>query len=117
MRRAKSISIPLLAGAALGLMAGCRRPEMQRCVDQLGNVAPENLCREEQQQSHPFGYVPLYRFYYGGWGSYDIGSRVDGGSFTPVPGARYSTTRGGFGSAFHGESGEASGHGGSGGGE
>ena len=115
MRRTKSISIPLLASAALALTAGCKRPEMQRCVDRLGNVAPENLCVQEQQQSHGIGYIPLYRYYYGGWGSYDIGSRTGGGSFTPAEGVRYSTTRGGFGRAFHG--GEGAAHGSGSGGE
>ncbi len=100
---------------------------MQRCVDKLGNVAPENLCQQEQQQSHGFGYVPLYRYYYGGWGSYDLGSRAGGGSLAPTPGVKYSTTRGGFGRAFRsggsgesegaGHGNESSGHGGSGGGE
>jgi hypothetical protein len=105
MRRSTQVTAPLLAAAALSLLTGCRRPEMQRCVDEHNNVVDDSFCQNQAQQQRPDGhggfiYVPSpYRYYYGGWGGFDIGTQVGGGSFTPTPGASY-TTRGGFGSSF-----------------
>ncbi len=113
MKRSSQVAAPLLAAAALSLLTGCRRPEMQRCVDEHNNVVDDSFCQNQPNQlpqSHP-GYIPLYRYYYGGWGGYSTGTVVGGGSYSPLAGHSYSsgTTRGGFGSSFgggHGSSGE-----------
>lgn len=106
MKRSTQVAAPLLAAAALALLTGCRRPQMQRCVDEHNNVVDDSFCQNQpnaQQQPDGHGgfiFVPSpYRFYYGGWGGYGIGTQVGGGSYTPTPGASY-TTRGGFGSSF-----------------
>ena len=106
MKRSTQVAAPLLAAAALSLLTGCRRPQMQRCVDEHNNVVDDSLCQNQPaQKQQPDGhggfiFVPSpYRFYYGGWGGYGIGTQVGGGSYTPTPGASY-TTRGGFGSSF-----------------
>jgi hypothetical protein len=120
MRRASRIVTPLLAAAAVSILTGCRPKEMQRCVDDKGNVVADNLCAGQppqvvQQQPdghggfHPI-YIPMYRYYYGGGGGYGLGSRAFGGGFVPQAGRSYSrggffggsVTRGGFGSSFGG---------------
>jgi len=115
MKRSLHVSAPLLAAAALALTTGCRKPQMQRCVDEQNKVVDDSLCNNPQLTHSPTGgYFPMYRYYYGGGGSYAIGTPVTGGSYTAVSGATYatSTSRGGFGS---GDSG--GGHGGGSGGE
>jgi hypothetical protein len=123
MRRSTQVAAPLLAAAALAITTGCHR-EMQRCVDEHNNVVDDSFCKnlpnQPQQQSDGHGgFIPLiipYRYYYGGWGGYGIGTHVDGGSYAPAPGRSY-VTRGGFGSSFaeggsHSSgSGEGGGHG------
>ena len=130
MRRSSQVAAPLLAAAALALSTGCRRPDMQRCVDENNHVVADSFCQNQpnqQQQRRPDGhggFIPFlypYRYYYGGVGGYAAGTTATGGSFTPTPGRSYSTSRGGFGRSFssggeHGASGEGSGHGGEGGG-
>jgi hypothetical protein len=119
MRRSQKVTAPLLATAALAMLAGCRKPEMQRCVDENNHVVADNLCQAQPglQQQHVDPYYPLfyphYHYYYGGWGGYGLGSLVGGGGYSPLAGHSYSssTTRGGFGSSFHSSS---SGHGGAG---
>ena len=123
MKRSTQVTAPLLAAAALSLLNGCRRPEMQRCVDEHNNVVNDSLCQNQpnQPQQPPNGhggFIPIfpYRFYYGGWGGYGLGTQAGGGSFAPAPGRTY-TSRGGFGSSFaeggsHSSSGSSSGHGG-----
>jgi hypothetical protein len=121
MKRSTQVAAPLLAAAALALTAGCRKPEMQRCVDEHNNVVDDSLCKNQpSQQPRPDGhggFLPLlipYHYYYGGWGGYGLGSQAGGGSLAPTAGRSY-TTRGGFGSSFseggsHSSGGE--GHGG-----
>jgi hypothetical protein len=123
MKRSTQVAAPLLAAAALSLLTGCRRPEMQRCVDENNNVVDDSFCKNQpnaqQRPDGHGGFIPFfpYRFYYGGWGGYGLGTQVGGGSFTPTAGRSY-TTRGGFGSSFaeggsHSSgSGEGGGHGG-----
>jgi hypothetical protein len=115
MKRSTQVAAPLLAAAALSLLTGCRGPQMQRCVDEHNNVVPDSFCKDQPNQQNSSILRPLYRYYYGGWGSYNPGTQVGGGSYTPAPGISYSTTRGGFGSSFFsgGGEGEGSGHGGS----
>ena len=115
MRRSSHVLAPLLASTALGLGTGCRSPEMQRCVDQNRHVVDSSFC--------PSGFPgggsgSPYHPYYGGSGSYRVGSTAEGGSAEPASGHSYSTTtgtaRGGFGSSFAGDGGEGGGHGGEG---
>lgn len=117
MRRSAQVAAPLLASAAVALLSGCR-PEMQRCVDEYNRVADPAECRalssgSTQTTTGRSGGMHIYRYYYGGGGSYSTGTVVTGGSYAPASGHSYSTTtgtsRGGFGSSF------SSGHGTSGG--
>ena len=123
-KRSSQVAVPLVAAAAVVLMSGCRKPEMQRCVDENNHVVDESLCANQPQQQRRsdghggFFFLPIpYRSYYGGMGGFDRGSSVSGGSYMPLPGRSYSTTRGGFGRFFseggggHAGAGEA-GHGG-----
>ena len=103
MKRSAQVTAPLLAAAALSFLTGCHR-EMQRCVDEHNNVVDDSFCKDQPaQQKRPDGHggfiIFPYRYYYGGWGGFGLGTQVGGGSFTPTPGASY-TTRGGFGSSF-----------------
>jgi hypothetical protein len=123
MKRSAQVTAPLLAAAALSLLTGCRRPEMQRCVDEHNNVVDDSFCKNQpnaqQRPDGHGGFLPLfipYRYYYGGWGGYGLGSQVGGGSYSATPGRSY-TTRGGFGSSFaeggsHSSSSGSSSHGG-----
>ena len=124
MRRSTQVVAPLLAAAALAMTTGCRKPEMQRCVDENNKVVDDALCGKPQQGMRSDGhggFVPFiipYRFYYGGYGGYGLGSIAGGGSTFPVAGRSYAThsgltTRGGFGSSFS----EGGSHGSSGAGE
>src|ERR1700757_3347158 len=106
MRRSSNVAAPLLAAAALAITTGCRRPQMQRCVDEHNNVVDDSFCQNQpnQPQQRPDGnggFIPFfpYHYYYGGWGGYAIGSQAGGGSYSPTPGASH-PTRGGVGSSF-----------------
>ena len=113
MRRSAQVTAPLLAAAALAFTTGCQKPQMQRCVDESNHVVDDSLCanQPQAQQKRPDGhggFVPIllpYRYYYGGWGGYGLGSTVGGGAYDPAFGRSYAnrsgiTTRGGFGSSF-----------------
>jgi hypothetical protein len=130
MRRSSQVAAPLLAAAALAMSTGCRKPEMQRCIDEHNVVVDESKCAnlppgqqgiQQQRSDGHGGFIPFilpYRYYYGGYGGYGLGSAVGGGAFIPNSGRSYATssgvtTRGGFGSSF--SSGGA--HGSSSGGE
>ncbi len=134
MKRSLQVTAPLLASAALALLAGCRKPEMQRCVDENNKVVDDKLCAnqppgqpanlngQQQPRRDPNGvlipFILPYHFYYGGYGGYGLGSTVGGGSNTPLSGHTYAgssgartggTSRGGFGSTFSGRGGGSSG--------
>jgi hypothetical protein len=130
MKRSSQVAAPLLAATAFSLLTGCQKPEMQRCVDEQNHVVDDSLCanlpnQQGTQQQRPDGhggFLPIlvpYRYYYGGWGGYGLGSVVGGGGYVPVAGRSYAnrsgvTIRRGFGSFFGGGEGEGSGsHGGS----
>src|SRR5882757_10473640 len=115
MRRSTQVTAPLLAATALSILTGCRKPEMQRCVDEQNRVVDDKLCANlpdqqgiQQRPDGHGGFLPLfipYHYYYGGWGGYGLGSVVGGGSYAPAAGRSYTTrsgvtTRGGFGSSF-----------------
>jgi hypothetical protein len=110
MKRSTYVTTPLPASVALTLLTGCRKTEMKRCVDSQGVVVDDSLCNAQPQANPAGGYYP-YHWYYGGWGGYTRGSTAGGGSYVPLAGHSYSssTTRGGFGSTFHG--GDAGDHG------
>jgi hypothetical protein len=111
MKRSAKVTAPLLASVALAMTTGCRKPEMQRCVDENNRVVDDSLCANQPQgqtQQRPDGhggfipFIPLYHYYYGGWGGYGFGTLVGGGTTTPDPARSYTTrsgvtTRGGFG--------------------
>lgn len=113
MRRSRQVAAPLLAAAALAILSGCRKPAMQRCVDEQNHVVDDKLCanqpqgQQQRSDSHG-GFIPFfipYHYYYGGWGGYGLGSTVGGGGLTPGFGRSYATrsgvsTRGGFGGSF-----------------
>lgn len=126
MRRSTKVAAPLLAATAITLMSGCRKPEMQRCVDENNKVVDDSLCanlppgNSNPQYPNMSGggyvpYVPLYHRYYGGWGGYALGTLVGGGSTAPMEGHSYvtshgvstGTVRGGFGRSM-----SSGGHGG-----
>src|SRR5258707_1389070 len=98
MRRSVQVAAPLLATAALAISTGCRKTEMQRCVDEHGIVVADNLCanlppgQQGIQPQHPDGhggFIPFifpYHYYYGGLGGYALGSLATGGSVTPSAG-------------------------------
>jgi len=124
MKRSSQVAAPLLAAAAFSLLTSCRKPDMQRCVDEHNNVVDDSFCKTQpNQQQRPDGhggyipFVPMYRYYYGGWGSFTPGTHADGGAFSPTAGRSYATTsRGGFGRFFgfgEGSSGHAIGQAGS----
>jgi hypothetical protein len=102
MKRSTHVAAPLLASAALSMLAGCRQPQMKRCVDEHNVVVDDSFCENQPGQQNNNNYHPgvpgVFRYYYGGWGGYAPGTAVGGGGFAPVPGASYSTARGGFGS-------------------
>ncbi|WP_263368036.1 hypothetical protein [Edaphobacter bradus] len=129
MRKSRHVAAPLLAAAAIAMMSGCHKPEMQRCVDENNRVVDDSLCANQppgaqNQNPNGTGYFPnIYRYYYGGWGGYDRGTMVGGGSYAPVSGHSYAdssghgTVRGGFGSSMsdsggHDSSAQGSGRGG-----
>ena len=120
MKRSAKVTAPLLASVALAMTTGCRKPEMQRCVDENNKVVDDSLCANlpqtnnqtnGQRQYQNMGgsgyvpYIPLYHYYYGGWGGYALGTLVGGGGTTPADGHNYvnsrgirtGTVRGGFG--------------------
>ena len=117
MKRSAQVAAPLLASAALAMLTACRKPEMQRCVDEHNVVVADSLCgnqpvQQNNNSSHPGGifYPSPFRWYYGGYGGYGLGSTVGGGGFAPAAGHAYSssTTRRGFGST-HASGGEGGG--------
>jgi len=125
MKRSAKVTAPLLASVALAMTTGCRKPEMQRCVDENNKVVDDSLCANQPQgqaQQRPDGhggfipFIPLYHYYYGGWGGYGLGTLVGGGSTTADPARSYTTrsgvtTRGGFGRSMSSGSGHGEGAG------
>ena len=132
MRSSTQVAAPLLAAAALSMLTGCQKPQMQRCVDENNHVVDDSLCanlpaNQQGVQQRPDGhgsFLPViipYRYYYGGWGGYGLGTLVGGGGYTPVAGRSYAnrsgvTIRGGFGKSFSegGSQGSSGGEGGAG---
>jgi hypothetical protein len=89
------------------MLAGCKQPQMKRCVDEKNVVVDDSFCDNQPGQQNNNYYHPgtpgIFRYYYGGTGSYYPGSFASGGGFVPASGASYATSRGGFGSSFSGD--------------
>lgn len=84
MKRSARITTILFAFVILAAATGCRKPEMQRCVDQQNIVVDDDLCHATGEQ-RILGKKPearsTYRYYYGGTGSPEPGTVATGGSF------------------------------------
>ena len=130
------VTAPLVASVAAALLTGCHRPEMQRCVDEHNHIVDQHFCQNLPPQNAGYGggfggpaYIPMYRYYYGGGGGWNLGEPVYGGSYSSLSGHSYTTsssaahvissggslsdgaggtTRGGFGGTHGGGSGSAS---------
>ena len=69
MKRSLNVTAPLLATAALSLLAACKRtPEMQRCVDENNRVVDQSFCKNQppapingNRAGGYYGYQPVYR--------------------------------------------------------
>jgi len=88
------------------MTVGCRKPEMQRCVDKDLTVVDDDLCHATGEQ-RILGKKPeasgTYRYYYGGTGSTESGTHATGGSYLRLSDRTYavaSTKRGGFGKSW-----------------
>ena len=104
-KRSAQVAAPLLAATALAVMTGCRKPEMQRCVDEQNRVVAESFCQANGVAPQPatggagpagfnggYGYFPHYRYYYGGGGGWMPGSTVYGGSYSSIQGHSYTSS-------------------------
>jgi hypothetical protein len=95
-----SIAGLFVASAALTVLSGCRREQMQRCIDEHNLVVDDSLCQSQPGRKNDNPVRPsggVYRYYYGGTGTYYPGSLATGGGYAPLPSASYATSRGGFG--------------------
>jgi len=117
MRKSQSVSLTLLAAAAISASTGCDSApsQVRNCVDAQNHIVPDSRC------DHPApaggGMAPVgYRYTYGGASGGRIGDTVVGGSIEPEAGARVvsgesgAVVRGGFGGGEGAES--DGGHGG-----
>jgi hypothetical protein len=109
MKRSAQVAAPLLAAAALALATGCRKPEMQRCIDEQNTVVDDDLCHAtgEERVLNTRVKPPNYRYYYGGTGTTEPGTKATDGSYEPDPTHTYkvanaspTTQRGGFGTTY-----------------
>ena len=92
MRKSALVSF----GVIMSALILCSCNEDRRCVDANGNVVEDEKCREVSSQRATGGHGGGFHWYYGGTG-HRLGSRVSGGSYSPV-------SRGGFGrlASLHG---------------
>lgn len=84
MKCSAKITATLFASLVLSVATGCRKPEMQRCVDQHNIVVDDDLCHSHGEQ-RVLGRKPeesgSFRYYYGGTGKTDAGTQATGGSY------------------------------------
>jgi hypothetical protein len=84
------------AGVLLVSTIGCRKPEMQRCVDQDHIVVDDDLCHATSEQ-RILGQKPKpsgsYRYYYGGTGSTETGTIATGGSYMRLAAHTYAVVK------------------------
>jgi hypothetical protein len=109
VKRSSAVTLGLVPAIASWFIA-CRpsTPAYQQlCTDQQQRVVDDQRCEEERRASHPYGYVPLYRYYYAPYRAvgYAMGEIMHAGSYArPVSGSvgLGRVVRGGFGSTAHG---------------
>ena len=59
MKRSTHVAAPLLASAALSMLAGCRQPQMKRCVDEHNVVVDNSFCdNQPNQQNNNYYHAP-----------------------------------------------------------
>jgi hypothetical protein len=94
MRKSGEVPLTILAAIALSAV-GCRdrSVEARNCVDAQGRIVPDQNC---QQQPCGGGYLPMYRYVYGGSSGGHEGDSVMGGRSSPS-GGEEGVSRGGFG--------------------
>jgi hypothetical protein len=108
MKKCSSITLGLLAAAALVATTGCnRRTEVQDCIDQDRHIVDSALC-DQQDEARRNGYIGRFPYYwnYGGSAGGHLGDVVYGGSASPTSGFS-AVSRGGFGSSFGGAHGSS----------
>jgi len=103
MKKSSSITLGLLAAAALLATTGCsRRTQVRDCIDKDRRLVEPGLCQQQDEMRNRPGYVGgyyPYLWHYGGSSGGRLGDAVMGGSPTLSPG--YSAvTRGGFGTSM-----------------
>ena len=86
--------LPVLSVAAIASGCGSRGQTSQpttgwqTCVDRNDRVVDDNACVEDRRATHPFGYIPMYRWYYYPYGSsrYPVGYGIpSGGRYIAEP--------------------------------
>lgn len=97
MKRTKQITLVILP---IILLSACNGNLLKHCVDDKNTVHEEEHCHHNR---------PGYFWYYGGTNSpLNTGSKISGGSTTPISGKSYSSpsmvSRGGFGGIGKGTS-------------
>ncbi|HEY0163575.1 MAG TPA: hypothetical protein VGB69_12920 [Edaphobacter sp.] len=88
------LQIAALFAACLLTLAGtgCRKPEMQRCVNQQNIVVDDELCRTTGEQRilrEKPAPAENFHYYYGGEGSTEPGTVATGGSYLRLSGHDY----------------------------
>jgi hypothetical protein len=97
MNRMILLPVLVLGCAAGAYVASSQSPanaEMSRCVDYTDHVVASSLCSVNPRPMLVRGTLhpqPMYRNYYGGFGSYEVGSRAWGGSDYALRGHLYQT--------------------------
>jgi uncharacterized protein YgiB involved in biofilm formation len=103
MKKSASVTLGLLAAAAMVGATGCRRTEVRDCVDQTRSLVSDSLCEQEDQwdESGRTGYNAqrLYFWSYGGATGGHLGDTVVGGHSSPTSGSAV-VGRGGFGGSM-----------------
>jgi hypothetical protein len=96
----RMILLPVLvlgcaAGAYVATSQSSSDAEMSRCVDYTDHVVASTFCSVNPRPMLVHGTLhpqPMYRNYYGGFGSYEVGSRAWGGSDYALRGHLYQTS-------------------------
>ena len=103
MKKSSSITLGLLAAAAMMVTTGCsRRTEVRDCIDKDRRLVEPALCEQQEEMrrrpGYGGGYSP-YIWHFGGSSGGRLGDMVVGGNPTPTPGVS-TVTRGGFGTSM-----------------
>jgi hypothetical protein len=95
MRKSRDVPLTILAALALSSTACRDQPrEARNCVDAQGRIVPDSNC--DHQPHGGVGYIPVYRYVYGGASGGHEGDAVVGGRSSPSSGEE-GVSRGGFG--------------------